>query len=173
MFSTTTAANCKPFERRARARIGRPTGAPPVFQDDLGIAIVSAWATIFGLDSGSIIVTNSGTIYNAQLAANQIYGISGGTVLGNGGGGLTYTPNTPQLFGNILDGSNAHLYLNSGTEQGSPVPFGSTIGSGGTYLELSGTNTTACYVIVTTVVMNPTDIANLKTWTNTNWGTSF
>ena len=149
------------------------TGTPTT----LNSATLSLWSLFEGTGAGStgqIFYTSGGTAYSLTLQATDfIYPFSGGTVLGNSGSAFTFTPDTPQWLGNILDGSNAHAYLNSGVEQGSPVSFSSAIGSGITNLQLTGSNSTTCYLIVTTGVMSAGDISSLKTWTNTNWGTSF
>jgi hypothetical protein len=102
----------------------------------------------------------------------EIYALSGG-VLGNGGAAVPLTAATPHLFGVILDGAHANLYLDARTPIGSPVTFTSTIGNGATFLQMFGDNTAMCNLIITTGVMNSTDISNLFTWENTNWGTSF
>lgn len=102
--------------------------------------------------------------------------------LGNGGStaGISLGINIPVLYGLILDGSHAHLY-NAAAEAMPSTAFASAIGAGAAQQLNIGTDQglgeawsgTMAYTILTSGVMSASDIANLITWTNNNWGTSF
>lgn len=103
-------------------------------------------------------------------------------VIGNGGSPYSYsypTGGVPVLLGGVLSGTTGNIYFN-GTVQGAGTGFSSIVGDDNFWINYDNNagknghvNMSVAYVIVTTSEMSVSDIANLVTWTNTNWGTSF
>jgi hypothetical protein len=115
------------------------------------------------------------------MAANTNINLYSSGYQGNGGAAISISNNTVYSFGTILDGTHGTSYLNF-SAQGAQTAFSSSIGSSPNKVQLgtrmNGTpgspfEGTIGYVIITSGAMSGTDITNLKTWTNANWGTSF
>lgn len=88
------------------------------------------------------------------------------------------TNNTLYVIGAILNGSTVQDYVNFST--GASRSFSSTVGAAtaGTFAVGASGSGNSCgmvvaYVLVTNNVLSGTDLTNLKSWTNSNWGTSF
>jgi hypothetical protein len=90
---------------------------------------------------------------------------------------------TPVLFGGVFDGANCTTYGYGGSGSvGSPNVNTSTIGASGNGVMAFGTrpwngntpsfNGALAFVLMTGAAMSAGDVSDLKTWTNSNWGTS-
>jgi hypothetical protein len=103
-----------------------------------------------------------------------------------GSAGVTPSLNTPQLIGSITNGTNNNYYcLNSATAvnsqatstptEGSATSGNNVIGVGCQYNGYSGVqfDGTLAMVVLTSSAMSGTDIANLISFVNGVWGTSF
>lgn len=121
--------------------------------------------------AGNDAVTPSFVCY--ENGANKLQTFSGSNLSSL----LTMTNGTPTLVGVVFDGVNATEWQN-GTAQASSG-YTSALGSGsigfgiGGNSNANGAGSVYAFWGITQKVMNTTDWGNLKTWSNTNWGTSF
>jgi hypothetical protein len=102
-------------------------------------------------------------------------------ILGNTGNIAPYPLGVPQCWGAIIDGSSlAHLYQNF-VELGSPNSWGyGSLGGTLTNNFSIGSNAirgsmlgTMAWIVLVKGVMSSTDMANLRSWSNTKFGTRF
>jgi hypothetical protein len=131
-----------------------------------GDAIVSLDNTTFGTDG-------SNNAFNMQSRTSGApFELQGPTSLQVGAAGI-------HLIGYTLNATVCASYAD-GVAGGTAVPS-FTIGNGTDNFQFSvGGNSarfnpvfTAAFVLFTDTIISPTNVTNLKNWSNTNWGTSF
>jgi hypothetical protein len=115
-----------------------------------------------------------GLMTNGALTNTVCYQANDSTGLGSA--------NTNEMIGFTFDGTNNRQYLNGSLVNTFSYSAGFG-GSGGAGINLGSSawfsagfaseGFTIAYAILTAAAMSATDISNLKTWTNANWGTSF
>lgn len=104
---------------------------------------------------------------------------NGNVEQGNGGStGGALAANGLYLLGMVFDGANVNKWFN-GSLVGSGSAFTNTLGNGAScLLSIGNSNFPCCSFVcafagITQKVMSSGDWSNLKSWSNTNWGTSF
>jgi hypothetical protein len=92
--------------------------------------------------------------------------------------GTTLVASTPVLIGGVFDGANFTLWKNGSSI--SSVSFSANLGAAsgvifgiGSSPSQPAAGSSCAFWWITQKAMNGTDWANLKNWSNANWGTSF